>query len=134
MGSCEKFRNFKFFHGFWIEVIWNLMMVDLVLQKKGAWIFFLWKCLSHRCLSPLSHREAVTGLVSSQHNSIFLGRSASGPIGQPLFHFYWFSTTIQKAFRLNHWNDPSGMQSIVHRSEFAKYSQITQPPDMRNEM
>jgi hypothetical protein len=23
-----------------------------------------------------------------QHNSIFLGRSGSGPIGPPLFHFY----------------------------------------------
>jgi hypothetical protein len=26
--------------------------------------------------------------MTIQHNSIFLGRSASGPIGPPLFHFY----------------------------------------------
>ncbi len=82
MGSCEKFRNFKFFHGFWIEVIWIFMMADLVSQKKGACPFFLWKCLVslhflnlktpiedsrlRHCrdfVTPLSHREAFTGLA-----------------------------------------------------------------------
>jgi hypothetical protein len=28
--------------------------------------------------------------IFSQYNSIFLGRSASGPIGPPLFHFYTY--------------------------------------------
>ncbi len=40
MRSCEKFRAFKFFHSFWIEVIWNSKMADLVPQKKGTCTFF----------------------------------------------------------------------------------------------
>jgi hypothetical protein len=31
----------------------------------------------------------------SQHNSIFLGRSASGPIGPPLIHFYGFDSWVR---------------------------------------
>jgi hypothetical protein len=34
------------------------------------------------------HRSRMVYLTEGQHNSIFLGRSASGPIGPPLFHFY----------------------------------------------
>jgi hypothetical protein len=32
--------------------------------------------------------------LAVQHNSIFLGRSASGPIGPPLFHFYTLAVTV----------------------------------------
>jgi hypothetical protein len=32
----------------------------------------------------------ISWLTEGQHNSIFLGRSASGPIGPPLFHFYFY--------------------------------------------
>jgi hypothetical protein len=35
-------------------------------------------------------------LTEGQHNSIFLGRSASGPIGPPFFHFYSILIPSQK--------------------------------------
>jgi hypothetical protein len=75
-------KNSELLNGFWIEVIWNLMMADLVSQKKDACTFFLWKWLvllhflnlktpteDSRLRhwrdfgTPLSHREAVTGLI-----------------------------------------------------------------------
>jgi hypothetical protein len=40
MGSCEKFRSFKFCHGFWIEVIRIFMMADFVSQKRVRVLFF----------------------------------------------------------------------------------------------
>jgi hypothetical protein len=30
VGSCEKFKTFNFFRGFWIEIDRNLMAADLV--------------------------------------------------------------------------------------------------------
>jgi hypothetical protein len=51
MVPCEKFRNFDFFHGFWIEMIENLIMADLVSQIEGAHTFFLRKYLSLIALS-----------------------------------------------------------------------------------
>ncbi len=45
MRSCENFRSFNFFHGFWLKIIWILMAADLVSHPEGVCTFFLWKYL-----------------------------------------------------------------------------------------
>ncbi len=39
MVSCEKFRNFNFFRGFWLAIDKNLMMADLLLRIEGVRTF-----------------------------------------------------------------------------------------------
>jgi hypothetical protein len=48
--------------------------------------------------NPSNFSESETKLILKlQHNSIFLGRSASGPIGPPLFHFYFKASTVSSS-------------------------------------
>jgi hypothetical protein len=59
-----------------------------------------------RNFKMLQIAKPLTIYMFFQHNSVFLGRSASGPIGLPLFHFYvsqWAKTLL--FFRkLNSWS------------------------------
>jgi hypothetical protein len=43
------------------------------------------------CVPASGKNYRLSSSLATQHNSIFLGRSASGSIGPPLFHFYFFS-------------------------------------------
>jgi hypothetical protein len=39
MLSCEKFRTFNLFRGFWLEIDRNSMMADLLSQIEGVRFF-----------------------------------------------------------------------------------------------
>jgi hypothetical protein len=62
-------------------------------DNEAEWVPLRHRPHSSRASNPswsLGRRSAFFPYIWPQHNSIFLGRSASGPIGPSLFHFYIF--------------------------------------------
>ncbi len=53
MGSCEKFRTFNFFLCFWLAIVRNLVMADLVSLFEGVCTFFCESFLFYRIFSIL---------------------------------------------------------------------------------